>query len=261
MDEQQSMQYFYEIFDPSLPRLGPGDDASTRRAIDLLLPLLRRPGREQEPATLRMLDIGCGCGPQTLQIAKCIDGPILAVDNHQPFLDELMRRAEAAGVAGRITPQLRDMSELRPDEGTYDLIWSEGALSIMGFDRGLEMCHDLLEPGGVAGISELVWFLPDAPDECRDLFAGACPDMVDSAASVERARRAGFDVVDHWHLPESVWWDSFYHPVEARVAAYREEHEDDVPRLGVADWIQHEIDIYRRHSRYYGYVMLALQRR
>lgn len=261
MDEQQSMQYFYEIFDPSLPRLGPGSDASTRRAIDLLLPLVKRPTREQEPPTLRMLDIGCGCGPQTLQLAKCVDGPILAVDNHQPFLDELTRRTQAAGVAERITPRLQDMSGLRPGEGTYDLIWSEGALSIMGFDRGLKMVRDLLEPGGVAGISDLVWFLPDAPDECRELFAGAYPDMVDTAASVEQARQAGFDVVDHWHLPESAWWDAFYRPLEARVAEYREEHVDDTPRLGVAEWIQHEIDIYRQYSRYYGYVMLALRRR
>jgi len=37
MDEHEQHEFFYEIFDASLPRLGPGDDASTKRALDSLL--------------------------------------------------------------------------------------------------------------------------------------------------------------------------------------------------------------------------------
>ena len=36
-DMQESLRYLYEVFDPSLPRLGPGDDASTARALEILL--------------------------------------------------------------------------------------------------------------------------------------------------------------------------------------------------------------------------------
>ena len=70
MDEQEQMQFFYEIFDASLPRLGPGDDASTRKALDMLL--TTRPQRKD--AKLRILDIGCGNGAQTIQLAKYADG-------------------------------------------------------------------------------------------------------------------------------------------------------------------------------------------
>jgi len=92
MDQQEDMQVFYEIFDASLPRLGPGDDASTRRALSTLLSARPRGGDVASAARLRVLDIGCGTGAPTIQLAKLIDGTILAVDNHQPFLDELQRR-------------------------------------------------------------------------------------------------------------------------------------------------------------------------
>jgi len=36
MNQQEQMEFFYEIFDASLPRLGPGNDASTKKALELL---------------------------------------------------------------------------------------------------------------------------------------------------------------------------------------------------------------------------------
>jgi len=35
------------------------------------------------------VDIGCGPGMQTLELARISGGRIVAVDNHQPFLDVL----------------------------------------------------------------------------------------------------------------------------------------------------------------------------
>ncbi len=122
MDEQEQMQFFYEIFDASLPRLGPGDDASTRKALDMLL--TTRPQRKD--AKLRILDIGCGNGAQTIQLAKYADGTITAVDNHKPFLDELQRRAEAESLSEKIELCLKDMRALGIEMGSFDLIWAEG---------------------------------------------------------------------------------------------------------------------------------------
>ena len=36
MNHDKMMNAIHEIFDPALPRLAPGDDAVTRRALDLL---------------------------------------------------------------------------------------------------------------------------------------------------------------------------------------------------------------------------------
>jgi cyclopropane fatty-acyl-phospholipid synthase-like methyltransferase len=212
MDQQEQMTFFYEIFDASLLRLGPGDDAATLKALNQCLAL--RPIRK---AKLRILDIGCGTGAQTLQLARHIDGSILAVDNHQPFLDELQRRAQVAGVSQKIQVCLKDMRDLKPEDGPFDLIWSEGALFILGFKEGLAACYPMLPPGGLLAVSELCWLRPDPPSECREYFAKMYPPMTDIDANLTVIRNDGYRLIDYFSLPESAWWDSYYLPLEERL--------------------------------------------
>lgn len=158
MNEQEQMKFFYTIFD-ALTRLGPGEDDSTKRALDDLLSY-RVDHCDKSPGTtrLRILDLGCGNGAQTIQLAKQADCTILAVDNHQPFLDELRRHAEIEGVSDKIQTQLGDMCKLSLEQRYFDIIWSEAALYSMGFLNGLETYHAQLVPDGLFAVSELCWF-------------------------------------------------------------------------------------------------------
>ncbi|MGE4054802.1 MAG: cyclopropane-fatty-acyl-phospholipid synthase family protein, partial [Vicinamibacterales bacterium] len=84
---------FFEIFNNDLPRQGPGDTASTLRA----LASVPAPG----PGN-RILDLGCGTGAQTLVLATHLAAKIIAIDNHAPFVAELNRRARTTGLEDRI---------------------------------------------------------------------------------------------------------------------------------------------------------------
>ena len=46
-------------------------------------------------------------------------------------------------------------------EGTFDIIWSEGALYFMGFQKGLRRCRQLVKNGGYVAVSEAVYLAPD----------------------------------------------------------------------------------------------------
>ncbi|MDY6852000.1 MAG: methyltransferase domain-containing protein, partial [Thermodesulfobacteriota bacterium] len=188
-----------------------------------------------------------------------IDGTILAVDNHQPFLDELQRRAEAEGVSDKIQFYLRDMSNLGLDEGSFDLIWSEGALYIMGFREGLAACYSLLVPGGLLAASELSWLRPNPPTECRQYFANEYPAMVDIDTNLAIIKNCGYEIVGHFTLPESAWWESYYNPLEDRLQLFRKKYATVPNRLEMIDSVQMEIEQYRKNSSYYGYVFYLMQ--
>ena len=261
MDQPEQNEFFYEMFDASLPWLGPGDDASTKRALDSLhsAGLLRE--KASTGAPWRILDIGCGNGAQTIQLAKHTPGMILAIDNHQPFLDELRRRAEAAGVWGKIRISLRDMRTLTADDGPFDLVWSEGALFVMGFREGLTACRSLLAQGGGLAVSELAWLKSDPPVECREFFAGTYPAMVDVGTSLAAIRACGYEVIEHFTQPESAWWEPYYLPLQSRLRVLRDKCAGDSERIGMIEFIEKEIDIYRKYSAYYGNVFYVMRAR
>lgn len=206
------------------------------------------------------MDIGCGNGGQTIQLAKNIPGTILAVDNHRPYLDELRRRAEAAGVGEKIQTLQKDMRDLGPEEGVFDLIWSEGAIFIMGFSAGLAAWRSMLAADGLLAVSDMAWFRPGAPEECRRFFADAYPAMVDVDANLATIRACGYKMIGHFPLPESAWWDEYYDPLGASLPALRALHAADPEKLEMLAAIQMEIDLYRKYSAYYGNVFYLMRR-
>ena len=147
------MEYFYELFE-ALPRGGPGDNKSTQKAFNAI------PKRPEQPF---ILDIGCGPGVQTIELAKLSNGRIIALDNHQAFLDKLTSNASKEGLLNHIVPTNISMLEMDFGKNTFDIIWSEGALYFMGFQNGLRRCHQLLKKDGFLAVTELVYLVNNAP--------------------------------------------------------------------------------------------------
>jgi len=241
---EQAMLAFFEIH-RDLPREGPGSAASTGQAFSLLTDLPARP---------QILDIGCGPGMQTLDLASLTPGSILAVDNHQPYLDQLSAEAARRGIADRIETANADMAALDFPQGSFDLIWAEGSAYIMGFEQALHAWRPLLRRPGYLAATEITWTTPDAPTELQRFWAQEYPAMQDAESNLAAVRRAGYRMLGHFELAASDWWHHYYTPMEQRLARLRRTYSDDPEILAVVELHQREIDLYREYSAYYGYV-------
>ena len=241
--------FFYEIYE-ALPRQGPGDRESTLRAL-AMLPAL---GPKQ-----RLLDIGCGSGAQTLDLARATRASIVAVDNHPPFVAQLGERAAALGLGGRVAAQVGDMGALRFADGSFDVVWSEGAIFVIGFAKGLAAWRRLLAPGGHLVVSEFCWPRDDPPAEVRDIFRGGCDDVGDVAARRAAIAAAGYRLLGDFALPSVGWWERYYVPLVECLARFRTAHAGEPEALAVAAGCQHEIDVYRKHPDSFGYVFFVMK--
>ena len=247
--EQHSV--FWKIHQ-DLPREGPGSPASTRRAWALLDALPERP---------RVLDVGCGPGAQTLELARSTDAEILAVDNHLPYVERLRASAAAEGLAERVTVRQGDMFGLDLPSADFDTVWAEGSIYIIGFERGLREWAVFLKDGGHIAVSELTWLDRDAPEELRRFWHEAYPAMRDVAGNLAVLESCGFEEVGHFALPESAFWDDYYTPIEKRLELLAREYEGDREALEVLDNERYEIELFRKYARYYSYVFYVGRKR
>lgn len=238
------------VLHEGLPRQGPGSSRATLEVLTRLRPHL--------PVTPRVADFGCGSGASTLTLAKALGVPVLALDIHPPFLDSLERRALESGLADCIEAAAGDMAEPPVDPGTLDLIWSEGAIYLIGFEAGLRRWRPLLAPKGLVAVSELTWLDDERSPDVVDFWRDAYPDMGSIADNRVRARAAGYDVVDAIPLPAADWWEDYYAPLLVRCAALAPEAGPDL--AAVITETRREIALFERYAQTYGYVFYLLQR-
>ena len=247
----EGIEYIYELCE-ALPRSGPGDNEYTRRAFNMI------PHFQTPPF---ILDIGCGQGMQTIELAKISNGKIIALDNHQPFLDLLVEQAKKQKIEDKIIPKNISMIDMDFEEETFDIIWSEGALYFMGFQDGLKRCHQLLKEKGYLAVTELVYTIPNPLAPVVEYFESEYPDIKNIEENIEIIKKEGFDLVANFTLPESAWLNNYYLPMEIELPRLNEKYEENEVALAVFDGFQSEADFYRKYSNFYGYEFFVMKKK
>jgi len=242
------MDFFFEVHN-DLPREAPGNNQSTKRALKMV--------RNLTPDS-KILDIGCGPGRQTIELAKNYGCHVTALDNHQPFLDKLIRKAENEKLADRITTVNASMFDMKFSPNSFDLIWSEGAIYIYGFEKGLRDWKKLLTEDGYIVVSELSWLTPEMPEEPKNFWNKNYPAMKSVIENLKIADACGYSIAGMFVIPNSGWED-YYGPIEKRIQNLKETYGNNPEAKKVFDNETAEIALYRKYGEYYGYVFYILR--
>lgn len=250
MDEQ-TLDLLIDLHAPH-ERQGPGSRATTERAIEL--------AGLRERAHLRVADLGCGTGASALVLAEVLDARITAVDLSGAFLRRLRGRAAEQGWAERIHAVEASIDSLPLGNRSFDVIWCEGAIYTIGFERGARAWRGLLKPGGVLVVSELTWTTPCRPKPVEEFWGEAYPAIDTASGKMRVLEEAGYSPIGYFPLPPECWTDEYYNPLEANFGAFLERHEDRPEAARLVEAERQEIALYRRYGAYYSYGMYIARR-
>ncbi len=245
-------ELFFELHE-GLPQQGPGSRASTERAWHRVAASLQ----EREEKAVDILDVGCGPGRQTrdlLELSEHLAAEVTAVDLYEQFLDQLAENVTSPEASNRLVTHVADMAALPFPDESFDVLWSEGAIYILGFHRGLTEWKRLLRPGGLVAVTEISWLTEQPPEKAVEFWSAEYPGMQSVEANLRTVRECGYTPIEHFALPDSDWWEGYYGPLEDRARLFAERHPGDPEAQAVLAVERAEIDLFRRHSDSYGYV-------
>lgn len=229
----------------SVKRQGPGSDEATRKAMATV-------GDMGENAVVA--DLGCGCGSQTLQLALGYKARIKVLDLFPLFIEKTMEKCREAGVADRVEGIVGDMNELPFEPESLDLIWSEGAIYNIGFERGMREWHNCLRHGGWIAVSEASWLSDLRPEEIEQFWNEAYPEIDTIYNKVEQMRKTGYRDISTFVLPDDCWTKNFYEPQVEAQRLFLERHPGNATAEGLVANQRHEAELFSRYHDYYGYV-------
>jgi ubiquinone/menaquinone biosynthesis C-methylase UbiE len=234
-----------------LPRQGPGSTACTKKMFSFLH------GLPEYPA---ILDIGCGSGMQTIDIARlCPKARITAVDVYPAFLEEVPQRVKTAGVSNRIMTVQASMDALPFSPLSFDLIWAEGSVFILGVEQGITLWKKFLRPGGFLGFTEATWFTNSPSEKVRSFWQENYPGIKTVDEIKTLANLAGYTCVADFPLPASAWWVDYYMPLLTRLPALEYQYKGNAEAEAIISLTRQEIKLFAEHSDEYGYQFFLLE--
>jgi ubiquinone/menaquinone biosynthesis C-methylase UbiE len=187
----------------------------------------------------RILDVGCGSGVSTLELARMSGGDIVAVDIDKGALDKLINKAESEGLSSRVAVVHSSMLEMDFPPNSFDIIWTEGAISYIGFERGLREWRRLIVTDGY-------FVVHDALSNLQ--------------RKIESTRACGYTILGKLELPPDIWWNEYYAPLKRELEVLQEEGPLGKGVISEMKTAEREIKEFDRMNDRFGSVFLVLKR-
>lgn len=226
-------------------RQGPGGDAETAMALDLSL--------VDRSAPLKIADIGCGTGASTLLLAQELNAQITAVDFLPDFLQVLESKARSMGLSAKIKTLSCSMENLPFGNGELDMIWSEGAIYNIGFERGVKDWNRHLKVGGILVVSEITWTTDSRPSELQNYWNNEYPEIDIASAKISVLEKNRYAPMGYFVLPEHCWLANYYRPLQKSFKAFLDRNGNRQEARAIVAAENQEIELYEKYKNYYSY--------
>lgn len=230
----------------NVERQGPGSPEVTLKALDFV---------DNLTAESRIADLGCGTGGQTMTLAQHVPGQITGLDLFPKFIDIFNHNAKQMGLEDRVKGIVGSMVDPLPfAQESLDLIWSEGAIYNIGFERGMNEWKQYLKKDGYIAVTEASWFTDRRPDEIYDFWMAHYPEIDTIPHKVAQMQKAGYLPVATFILPEECWTEHYFAPCRKIQDGFLEKHAGSEIVKDLIAGQRHEVEMYRRYKEFYGYV-------
>ena len=228
-----------------LERQGPGSEEIIIKALSFM---------ENIDNISLSADLACGTGGQTMVLARHISGNIIGVDICQEFINVFNDNSKKLNLQNRVNGIVGSMENLAFKNEELDLIWSEGAIDSIGFEKGLSYWNGFLKKNGYVAVTCPSWLSNERPTEIEKFWAGAGSELDTFGDNILIMQKAGYCPVAAFTLPDKCWMDNYFIPRTAAEKTLMEKYPENKNVEAYIKENNYEVSLYSKYKQYYGYV-------
>ncbi len=189
----------------------------TRKAFEMI-PKIKSP---------RILDIGCGTGVPTIELAKISNGYVTALDIDESSLNFLRRKRKENKLNNQVSIIKDSIKTMDLTEENFDIIWAEGSIFVIGFENSIKRWYRFLKPNGFLVIH----------DENKD-----------KTKKISLITKYGYALINQFELTDKIWWLEYYNPLERLIQEFHNKYPNDFELFNEINKNQIEIDKCKSNS-------------
>ena len=155
----------------------------------------------------KILDIGCGSGILSIELARLTDGIIYAIDIDQSLIDRFRGVINKENLTHRIILKRMDLIKNDFPDNYFDLIWEEGVVQIIGFKKSFTACHRILKQGGYLVLGQAIKLMEK---------------------NLTMMTECGYELIKQINWSKGCWWNEFYEPLEILIKEIHEGKRSNV---------------------------------
>jgi len=174
-----------------------------------------------------ILDVGCGSGVPTIELAKISDGHVIGIDIDVTSLDLLRRKIKETGLNNRVSVIKGSMLTMDFPGESFDIIWTEGSIFVIGFENGIKKWRRFLKPNGFLVIH----------DENKD-----------KTKKLGLITKYGYTLIAQFEISDNLMWREYFTPLEQLIQEFRHKYPNDSDLSNELNKDQIEIDKCKLNS-------------
>jgi ubiquinone/menaquinone biosynthesis C-methylase UbiE len=186
-----------------------------------------------------LLDIGCGSGIPTMELARLSGGQVLGIDIDQLRLDKLEEKIGKENLSDKVHTLNCSIDEMNFEDESFDIVWSEGSISVVGFEKGINEWRRLIKPKGFLVIHD---------------------SLINLDSKLEQISKSGYKLLDYFIIDRDVWFEKYFLPLSIEVDHVREYCKLEPDTIREIEKYQNQLNEFERNPELNQSVFFVMQK-
>lgn len=145
----------------------------------------------------QILDAGCGSGVPTLFLAEKLNGNITAIDSDTKSIAILREKVKELNLSNKVNIFNNSLFDIKANNNQFDLIFAEGLLNVVGFQKGFIKIINLLKRNGFIIIHD---------------------EFQNQNDKIELIKNYDCKILSSFVLDEQIWWNDYFKCLEKEIS-------------------------------------------